>query len=88
MQSCLTEVEGEVCMFGVYLQAVDYGSPLSLLSLALPLVNLQDQFEEGPFGGGDFSVSGPSQVLELTNHQVALLRLKYPTEHMQKNAFS
>lgn len=63
-------------MFVVYSQAVHDGSSLSLLPLALPLVNLQDQFEEGAFGSGDFSMPCPSQVLELTNHQVAFLRLK------------
>lgn len=57
-------------------QAVHYGSPLSLLSLTLPLVDLKDQFEEGALGGGDFSVPCPPQVLELTDHQVAFLRLK------------
>lgn len=68
-------------MLGVDLQAVDYGSSLSLLSLALPLVDLQDQFEEGTFGGGDFSMSRPPQVLELTNHQVAFLRLRQEIQH-------
>lgn len=62
-------------------QAVDDGSSLSLLSFTLPLVHLQDQFEEGAFGGGDFSMPRPSQVLELTNHQVALLRLREWTTH-------
>ena len=62
-------------------QAVDDGSSLSLLSFTLPLVHLQDQFEEGAFGGGDFSMPRPSQVLELTNHQVALLRLRESEQH-------
>lgn len=52
------------------------GSPLALLALALPLVHLQDQLEEGTLGGGHFSVPRPSQVLELANHQVAFLWLR------------
>jgi len=60
----------------VHLQAVHNGSSFSLLSLTLPLVDLKDQLEEGAFGGGDFSMPCPSQILELTNHQVAFLRLK------------
>lgn len=52
------------------------GSSLSLLSLTLPLVHLQDQFEEGAFGGGDLPVPRPPQVLELTDHQVAFLWLR------------
>lgn len=70
-----------LCSFGVYSQAVHDGSSLSLLSLALPLVDLQDQLEEGALGGGDFSMSRPPQVLELTNHQVAFLGLKDQTKH-------
>lgn len=70
-----------LCSCGVYSQAVHDGSSLSLLSLALPLVDLQDQFEEGALGGGDFSMSRPPQVLELTNHQVAFLGLEGQTTH-------
>lgn len=75
-----------LCMFGVNPQAVYDGSSLSLLSLTLPLVDLQDQFEEGAFGGGDFSVPRPPQVLELTNHQVAFLGLKDQTtkKHLEE----
>lgn len=70
-------VKETICvLFGEYSQAVHDGSSLSLLSFTLPLVHLQDQFEEGTFGGGHFSVPRPPQVLELANHQVAFLRLK------------
>lgn len=55
-------------------QAVYNGSPFSFL-LTLPLVHLQNQLHEGAFGGGYVSVSRPAQVLELTDHQVAFLRL-------------
>lgn len=61
---------------GAHSQAVHDGSPLALLALALPLVHLQDQLEEGTLGGGHFSVPRPSQVLELANHQVAFLWLR------------
>lgn len=70
-----------MCIFAVCSQAVHDGSSLSLLSLTLPLVNLQYQFKEGAFGGGHFSMSRPSQVLELANHQVAFLRLGNHTTH-------
>lgn len=59
-----------------HVQTVHDCSALSLLSFTLPLVHLKDQLEEGAFGGGDFPMPRPSQVLELTDHQVALLRLK------------
>lgn len=65
----------------LYSQAVHNGSSLALLALTLPLVDLQDQFEEGALGGGDFSMSRPPQVLELTHHQVAFLRLREQTTH-------
>lgn len=55
-------------------QAVYNGSPLSFL-LTLPLVHLENQLQEGAFGGGYVSVSRPAQILELTDHQVAFLRL-------------
>lgn len=57
------------------------GSSLSLLSLALPLVDLEDQFEEGTFGGGHVSMPRPPQVLELPYHQVAFLRLGTKTQN-------
>lgn len=66
----------------MYSQAVHNGSALSLLPLALPLVNLQNQFEEGAFGSGDVSMPRPTQVLELSNHQVTLLRLKDQMTHI------
>lgn len=52
----------------VHSQAVNDGPPLALLALALPLVHLQDQLEEGALGGGHFPMPRPSQVLELANH--------------------
>lgn len=61
-----------------YSQAVHNGSPLSLLPLTLPLVHLQDQLQEGALGGRHVPVSRPAQILELTHHQVAFLRL---TQH-------
>lgn len=62
-----------------YSQAVHDGSSLAFLALTLPLVDLQDQFEEGALGRGDFSMPRPPQVLELTHHQVAFLRLREQT---------
>lgn len=76
--------------WGAHSQAVHDGSPLALLALALPLVHLQDQLEEGTLGGGHFSVPRPSQVLELANHQVAFLWLRdrmvdFPSQSQAKN---
>lgn len=72
------EVKASILLWcwGAHSQAVHDGSPLALLALALPLVHLQDQLEEGTLGGGHFSVPRPSQVLELANHQVAFLWLR------------
>lgn len=52
----------------VHLQTVDNSSSLPLLSFALPLVNLKDQFKERAFGGGNLPMPRPPQVLELTDH--------------------
>ena len=61
----------------MYSQAVHNGPALPLLALALPLVHLEEEFEEGALGGGDVSVARPAQVLELTHHQVPLLGLEH-----------
>lgn len=74
--SILPSIYGLIPRRGAHSQAVHDGSPLALLALALPLVHLQDQLEEGTLGGGHFSVPRPSQVLELANHQVAFLWLR------------
>lgn len=60
----------------MHLQTVDNSSSLPLLSFALPLVNLKDQFKERAFGGGNVPMPRPPQVLELADHEVALLRLE------------
>lgn len=64
-------------------QAVYNSASIAFLTFLLPFIHLEDQLEERALGGGNLPMTRPSQVLELTDHQVTLLRpgqVAYPEE--------
>lgn len=54
-------------------QAVDDGASLS--TLPLPVVDLSQKTKEGFLGVGHVAVWGPAQELEVTDHELAFLKL-------------
>lgn len=51
----------------------------SLSALPLPVVDLSQEAEKGFLGVGHVTVGGPAQELEVTHHQLALLKLQHNT---------